>query len=42
VVKVLREHYPDAPPLGHAFLPEDVEKKAEPILDWYRKKKESR
>jgi serine protease AprX len=39
VVKVLREHYPDAPLLDYAFLPEDVDKKAEPILDWYRKKK---
>jgi hypothetical protein len=42
VAKVLREHYPDAPLLDYAFLPEDVEKKAEPILDWYQQKKEPR
>ena len=39
VVKVLREHYPDAPLLDHAFVPEDVEKKAEPIFSWYHQRK---
>jgi serine protease AprX len=39
VLKVLREHYPDAPGTEYAFLPEDVEKKAELILDWYQKRK---
>ena len=42
VVKVLREHYPDAPLLDHAFVPEDVEKKAEPIFSWYRQTKGAR
>ena len=42
VVKVLREHYPDAPLLDHAFVPEDVEKKAEPIFSWYRQRKGAR
>ena len=42
VIKVLREHYPDAPLLDHAFLPEDVEKKAEPIFSWYRQRKDAR
>lgn len=38
VAKVLRQHHPDAPPLDLAFLPEDVETKAEPVFTWYRKK----
>ena len=40
--KVLRDHHPDAPRLDYAFLPEEIEKKAQPVLDWYRKKKQSR
>lgn len=36
VGKVLGRHYPDAPPMDSAFLPEEVEKKAEPLLAWYR------
>jgi serine protease AprX len=42
VVKVLREHFPDAPLLYHAFVPEDIEKKAEPIFSWYRQRKGAR
>ena len=42
VAKVLREHHPDAPRLDYAFLREDVETKAEPILAWYRRKRASR
>ena len=40
--KVLRDHHPDAPRLDYAFVPEEIEKKAQPVLDWYRKKKQSR
>jgi hypothetical protein len=40
--KVLRDHHPDAPRLDYAFLPEEIEKKAQPVLDWYRKRKQSR
>jgi serine protease AprX len=39
---VLRDHHPDAPRLDYAFLPEEIDKKAEPVLDWYRKRKQSR
>jgi serine protease AprX len=42
VGKILGRHYPDAPPIDYAFLPEEVEKKAEPILTWYRGRKSSR
>ena len=38
-IEVLREHFPDAPPLDYAYFPEDVVKKAEPILVWYQRKK---
>jgi serine protease AprX len=40
--KVLRDHHPDAPRLDYAFLPEEIEKKALPVLGWYRKRKQSR
>lgn len=42
LVAMLKKHHLDAPRLDYAFVPEDVEKKAEPILDWYRKKKGAR
>lgn len=42
VIKVLREHYPDAPRLDQAFLPEDIEKKAEPVFSWYRRRRSVR
>jgi serine protease AprX len=42
VVEVLREHYPAAPRLDYAVFPEEIEKKAQPVLDWYRKRKQSR
>jgi serine protease AprX len=42
VVEVLREHYPDAPRLEYAIVPEDIEKKAEPIFSWYRQRKGAR
>lgn len=35
--KVLRDRWPEAPRLDYTFLPEDVARKAEPVLDWYRK-----
>ena len=38
VVEVLKKHYPDAPRFDYAFIPEDVERKAKPILDWYQEK----
>jgi len=41
VIKVLREHYPDAPRLEHAFLPEDIDRNAQPILAWYRRREAS-
>jgi hypothetical protein len=37
--KVLRDHHPDAPRLDYALLPEEIEEKAQPVLDWYRKEK---
>jgi serine protease AprX len=40
--KVLRDHHPDAPRLDYAIVPEEIEKKAQPVLDWYRKRKQSR
>ena len=40
--KVLGDHHPAAPRLDYAFLPEEIEKKAQPVLDWYRKRKQSR
>jgi serine protease AprX len=40
--KVLRDHHPAAPRLDYAVLPEEIEKKAQPVLDWYRKRKQSR
>ena len=33
--KVLRDHHPAAPRLDHALLPEEIEEKARPVLDWY-------
>jgi hypothetical protein len=39
LVAVLKKHYPDAPRLSYAFTPEEVERKAEPILNWYEEKK---
>ena len=41
LVEVLRDIYPDAL-AQHAFVPEDVEKKAEPISSWYRRRKGAR
>jgi serine protease AprX len=41
-VEVLRDHYPAAPRLDYAVFPEEIEKKAQPVLDWYRKRKQSR
>jgi serine protease AprX len=40
--KVLRDHHSDAPRLEYTLIPEEIEKKAQPILDWYRKSKQSR
>ena len=40
--KVLRDHHPTAPRLDYAVFPEEIEKKAQPVLDWYRKRKQSR
>jgi len=40
--KVLRDHYPAAPRLDFAAFPEEIEKKARPVLDWYRKSEQSR
>jgi serine protease AprX len=40
--KVLRDHHPAAPRLNYALLPEEIEEKAQPVLDWYRKRKQSR
>jgi serine protease AprX len=40
--KVLRDHHPAAPRLEYALFPEEIEKKAQPVLDWYRKTKQSR
>jgi hypothetical protein len=42
VARVLRDHHPDAPRLDYAFLPEEIEKKAEPVLAWYRRVKGTR
>ena len=39
--KMRRDHHPDAPRLDYAFLPEEIEKKAQPVLDWYRMRKQS-
>lgn len=36
---VLRQYHPAAPRLDYAFLPEEIEKKAQPVLDWYQKRK---
>ena len=40
--KVLRDRHPEAPRLDHALLPEEIEEKARPVLDWYRTRKEPR
>lgn len=40
--QVLRDHHPDAPRLEYVWLTEEIEKKAQPVLDWYRKRKRSR
>jgi HEAT repeat protein len=37
-IKVLRKHYPDAPRLEYAFVPEDIDKKAESLFSWYRRR----
>jgi serine protease AprX len=42
VARVLRDHHPDAPRLDYALLPEEIEKKAKPVLAWYRRGKDSR
>lgn len=42
LVAVLKKHYPDAPRLDHALIPENIDKKAKPILDWYQEKRGSR
>lgn len=40
--KVLRDYHPAAPRLDYAVFPEEIETKAQPVLDWYRKRKQSR